>query len=75
MPGVIAIPVAYFLLRSWLNDYAFHIEIGIWFFLLPLLLILCNCIDNSIISVNKGGNSKPGEKFENRMKSLNHDLI
>ena len=38
--GVVAVPIAYFLLRSWLNDYAFHIEIGIWFFLLPLLLIL-----------------------------------
>ena len=38
--GVVAVPLAYFLLRSWLNDYAFHIDIGIWFFLLPLLLIL-----------------------------------
>ena len=38
--GVVAIPVAYFLLQNWLHDYAFHIDIGIWFFLLPLLLIL-----------------------------------
>jgi putative ABC transport system permease protein len=36
----VAIPVAYFLLQNWLKDYAFHIEIGIWFFLLPLLLII-----------------------------------
>lgn len=38
--GFIAIPVAYFLLQNWLNDYAFHISIGLWFFILPLLLIM-----------------------------------
>jgi len=38
--GLAAIPIAYFLLRNWLQDYAFHIEIGAWFFLLPLLLII-----------------------------------
>lgn len=38
--GLIAVPVAYFLLQNWLKDYAFHVEIGIWFFLLPLLLIV-----------------------------------
>jgi len=35
---VLAIPAAYFLLDNWLSDYAFHIEIGYWFFLSPLLL-------------------------------------
>jgi len=38
--GFVAIPVAYFLLQNWLKDYAFHIELGVWFFLLPLLLII-----------------------------------
>jgi putative ABC transport system permease protein len=38
--GAVAIPLAYFLLRNWLNDYAFHIEIDIWFFLFPLFLII-----------------------------------
>ena len=37
--GIIAIPAAYFLLSNWLDDYAFHIEIGIWFLLFPMLLI------------------------------------
>jgi len=37
--GLIAIPAAYFLLKNWLNDYAFHIEMGAWLFLFPLLLI------------------------------------
>lgn len=38
--GVVAVPVAYFLLQNWLKDYAFHIQIGLWFFLLPLALIV-----------------------------------
>lgn len=37
--GIVAIPAAYFLLSNWLNDYAFHIEIGYWFVLFPMLLI------------------------------------
>ncbi|MES1218733.1 MAG: ABC transporter permease [Bacteroidota bacterium] len=38
--GLLSIPVAYFVLQNWLNDYAFHIQPGIVFFLLPLLLII-----------------------------------
>jgi putative ABC transport system permease protein len=38
--GVFALPVAYILVNNWLKDYAFHISIGIGFFLLPLLMIV-----------------------------------
>jgi putative ABC transport system permease protein len=38
--GVVAVPVTFYLLQNWLNDYVFHIRIGIWLFLLPLLLII-----------------------------------
>lgn len=37
--GVVAVPIAWWLLHNWLQDYAFHINIGWWFFLLPLALI------------------------------------
>jgi len=40
LAGLVAIPAAWYLLRNWLNDYAFHIEIGWWFFLVPLVLII-----------------------------------
>jgi putative ABC transport system permease protein len=40
LAGLIAIPAAYFILQNWLRDYAFHIDIGIWFFFLPLLLVI-----------------------------------
>ena len=35
-----AIPVAYYVLRNWLNDYAYHISIGWWFIVTPILLIV-----------------------------------
>ena len=35
-----AIPLAWYLLQNWLRDYAFHISIGPWFFLAPVLLIV-----------------------------------
>ena len=38
--GVVAIPVAYFLVSNWLNDYAFHISLGLWFFFLPVIMIV-----------------------------------
>jgi putative ABC transport system permease protein len=38
--GVVALPVAFILVNSWLKDYAFHINIGLWFFLLPVVMIV-----------------------------------
>lgn len=38
--GIVALPVAFMLVRSWLSDYAFHINIGVWFFVLPVVMIV-----------------------------------
>ena len=40
LAGVIALPLAYILVNNWLKDYAFHISIGLWFFFLPVILIV-----------------------------------
>ncbi|MEP7237017.1 MAG: ABC transporter permease [Ferruginibacter sp.] len=40
LAGIIALPVGYLLLNNWLQKYAFHISIDLWFFLLPVLLIV-----------------------------------
>ncbi|HRH58996.1 MAG TPA: ABC transporter permease, partial [Chitinophagaceae bacterium] len=36
----IAIPIAYYFLQNWLKDYAYHIGIDVWFFVLPVALIV-----------------------------------
>ena len=40
LSAVGAIPLAWYLLHQWLQDYAFHISIGLWFFYAPVLLIV-----------------------------------
>lgn len=40
LASVFALPVAYMLVSNWLNDYAFHISIGLWFFILPIVMIV-----------------------------------
>jgi putative ABC transport system permease protein len=40
LAAVFALPVAYMLVNNWLNDYAFHVSIGLWFFLLPVIMIV-----------------------------------
>ena len=40
LAGLIALPVAYTLVNSWLEKYAFHIDIGAWFFILPVAMIV-----------------------------------
>lgn len=39
LAGLLSLPAAYMLLQNWLKDYAFHIDMGMWFFLLPMGLI------------------------------------
>ena len=40
LASIIASPVSYFYFHNWLGNYAFRIEIGLWFFLNPIMLIL-----------------------------------
>jgi putative ABC transport system permease protein len=37
---IVAIPISYFLMRNWLNDFAFKAEISIWNFMLVGLIII-----------------------------------
>ncbi|MBK7871965.1 MAG: FtsX-like permease family protein [Saprospiraceae bacterium] len=38
--SVLALPLAYYLMNTWLQSYVFRIEIGWWFFVLPIIAIL-----------------------------------
>ena len=40
LAGLIALPVAYMLVSNWLDKYAFRIDIGLWFFVLPVASIV-----------------------------------
>ncbi|MEM8565955.1 MAG: ABC transporter permease [Bacteroidota bacterium] len=36
---LIALPISYFTIERWLSNYAFHIEMDIWLFVLPIVLM------------------------------------
>jgi len=38
--SLVALPATYFLIDKWLNQYAFRIDISVWLFALPALLVL-----------------------------------
>lgn len=38
--GAIALPIIYFITKKWLEGYAFKIEMGIWMFAVPLLIVM-----------------------------------
>ena len=41
LSGTIALPIIYFITKKWLENYAFKIEMGIWMFVVPLLIVMC----------------------------------
>ncbi|HMH21552.1 MAG TPA: ABC transporter permease [Puia sp.] len=61
--GVIATPVAYFLLQNWLKGYAFHIEIGYLFLLLPVSLILVIALLTVLYQSLKAALSNPARNL------------
>lgn len=38
--SVVSLPIVYFVMQSWLSDYAFRIEIAWWLLLTPVILVL-----------------------------------
>ncbi|WP_190810260.1 ABC transporter permease [Flagellimonas sp. S3867] len=38
--SVIALPLIYFITKKWLENYAFKIDMGLWMFLVPLLVVM-----------------------------------
>ena len=59
LAGVVALPVAYILVNNWLQDYAFHINIGIWFFIIPILMIITIAILTVLYQSVKAGITNP----------------
>ncbi len=56
---VIAIPVGWKLLSTWLTNYTFRIEIGLWFVYLPLLIVLAIAVLTISVRVLKVAKSNP----------------
>ncbi len=64
---LIAVPVGiglgYFIMNSWLQNFAYRINIGWWFFLVPLLLVMLITILTVSSQVIKTANVNPAESL------------
>jgi putative ABC transport system permease protein len=56
---IIAIPVTYYLLKQWLQNYAFKAEINVWMFVLPASLILLIAIITISTQTFRAANANP----------------
>ena len=59
LAGMVALPVAYILVNKWLKDYAFHINIGLWFFFLPVFMIVTIALVTVLYQSLKAGAASP----------------
>jgi putative ABC transport system permease protein len=55
----IALPLAYIFISNWLTDYAFRIDLGLWFFLFPAIFIISIALVTVLYQSVKAANSNP----------------
>ncbi len=64
--SVVALPLSYWGINQWLKEFAFHIEVSVWFFILPVILIL-------IIALLTVGTQTLKVVIKNPTDSLKHE--
>jgi putative ABC transport system permease protein len=63
LSSIIASPVSYFYFHNWLGNYAFRIEIGWWFFSIPVIFILFIALSSVSYSTLKASLANPVENL------------
>ena len=60
LSNIFALPIGYFLMKQWLNDYAYHIDFEIWLFIVTRdnYTLVCTCY--CMASVYQSGISQSG---------------
>ena len=63
LSNIIAWPVAYYITNNWLKDFAYRININIWFFILSALLALIIALLTVISNTIKAATANPVESL------------
>jgi putative ABC transport system permease protein len=66
---IIATPLAWLLTNKWLEDFAYRINISGWIFFIAGMIAILIALATVSVSINKSSDCKPGEEFENGMRS------
>lgn len=59
LAGIIALPISFILVNNWIKKYAFHIDLGWWFFIIPLALIVLVALTTVMVQSIKAGLANP----------------
>ncbi|MEM9896468.1 MAG: FtsX-like permease family protein, partial [Bacteroidota bacterium] len=59
--SVLSLPLAWWVMEQWLADYTFRIQLGIWFVVLPIMLILVFAVISIVGRVLKAAYRNPVE--------------
>ena len=62
--SIIALPLAYFVFDRWLENYAFRIEIGWWFFVVPVLAVFMIAIVTISVQTIKAALANPVDSLK-----------
>jgi putative ABC transport system permease protein len=62
--SIIALPLAYFVFDRWLENYAFRIEIGWWFFVIPILVVFLIAIVTISVQTMKAALANPVDSLK-----------
>ncbi len=63
--GAIALPIIYLITKKWLENYAFKIQINIWMFLTPLLIVMVVAAISILAQSLKSALVNPAEALRN----------
>lgn len=64
LASVIAIPVIYFMAYNWLNNYAFHIGLAWYMFVIPPLLLLIISLGIIVLQSGRAALSNPVDSLK-----------
>jgi len=63
--GVLSIPLAWYLMESWLDNYAFRIDLGVWLGAFPILIIMFIAMGTIILQILRTIETNPVESLRN----------
>lgn len=63
--NVVGVPVVYFGISRWLENYAYKIELGWWFFVIPLIFVLLIALATVSLQTIKVGMQNPVNSLRN----------
>ncbi|GAB4231436.1 MAG: ABC transporter permease [Ekhidna sp.] len=61
--GVISMPLAWYMMNSWLQDYTFRIDLGWWFYIIPILFVLSMAFLSIVSKISRTIRKNPVESL------------